>query len=289
MLAPTFYGCIRMIRIAIVTDVHHGADGPVKLGTQALRLVADFTAYCNSGRFDFAVDMGDRTNDVGEPVADLALATTISNALADITIPKHHLMGNHDAYALSIAQWESLLGQSMGHNSIDVNGYHLVFLQPDVDNRDAIPPAKYPLSAADLSWLETDLSATSLPAIVFNHVPLIPPSMVGTYWGPIFGDTGYFTDNYDDFHAIAQAHNVIACLSGHAHTTSWHMRDGIVYMTIQSLTDQWSSPPEPSGAMGFLMIDDRFGQHRVILRVTGLVPVTLVAPVRALGTDWLAP
>ena len=45
--------------------------------------------------------------------------------------PRRHILGNHDLEFMTAEEGEELLGVSMLSESIDVNGYHLVFWQAD--------------------------------------------------------------------------------------------------------------------------------------------------------------
>ena len=80
---------------------------------------------------------------------------------------------------MTAEEGEELLGVSMSSESIDVNGYHLVFWQADTHIDRGYG---FQLKIEDLEWLTADLAATSLPSIVFSHVPLDGSDMTGNYY-----------------------------------------------------------------------------------------------------------
>ena len=53
-----------MTRIAIVTDIHHGAPSHTKRGDTALDLLGQFADWANAQKPDLVLDLGDRISDI---------------------------------------------------------------------------------------------------------------------------------------------------------------------------------------------------------------------------------
>ncbi|MFM9974820.1 MAG: metallophosphoesterase, partial [Beijerinckiaceae bacterium] len=85
------------LKIAIVTDIHHGQDSEGKKGASALPLMADFAAFVAQAKPDLVLDLGDRISDE-DPQTDVVLEQDINAAFAPIRAlaPVYHLCGNHD-------------------------------------------------------------------------------------------------------------------------------------------------------------------------------------------------
>ena len=65
------------IRIAVVTDIHHGQDTLTKKGSAALPLLGRFIADAGKGGFDAVLDLGDRISDES-PERDRALQAEVA-------------------------------------------------------------------------------------------------------------------------------------------------------------------------------------------------------------------
>ena len=109
----------------------------------------------------------------------LALVTDIHNGRRSLT--------NQGPEAIRLLEQFAEFVESLASHSMDVNGWHLVFWQADVHMSLDHEPT---LTDDDLAWLESDLAASDLPAVVFSHVPLDGASMRGNYYfqaNPQFG------------------------------------------------------------------------------------------------------
>lgn len=114
------------LRLALVTDIHHGANYGSKLGESALPLLGAFARWCRAETPDMVVDLGDRINN-HSPGEDARLTAEIAAAFHGVGQPVTHLLGNHDCHGLTVEQSESALGRPLRSHSIDRGGFHLVF------------------------------------------------------------------------------------------------------------------------------------------------------------------
>ncbi len=268
------------LRLAIVTDIHHGPPKLTKRGDRALDLLDGFLDFCAAWGPDLIIEMGDRINDQDRET-DRRLLSEVAARFRGLNTPRAHLDGNHDSGFLLPEDNAAALGTG-GHASRDLNGYHLVFWNASTK----IPlPEPFRPSAADLEWLAADLSATNLPTIVFSHVPVSGASMVGNYW---FGNKPQHATypNAADVRAIiGESRRVVLCAAGHVHWNSLHQADGVPHITIQSLTESFTTGGEPAGAWATLEI----GGGEIRWQTLGLDPIHMVLPLRPIGHRWSEP
>ncbi len=134
--------------------------------------------------------------------------------------------------------------------------------------------------------LRKDLASTSLPTVIFTHLPLDNGSMKGNF---------YFDKDYPH-HAgypaiqgekirdvIEKSGNVILCVNGHAHWNAYHCIDGTHYVTIPSLTETFLTWPSPDEAYARLDIGEQ-----IEIEIFGQAPIFYRLPIKKLGTHWVS-
>jgi HAD superfamily hydrolase (TIGR01450 family) len=268
------------LRLAIVADIHHGTDKLSKRGSAALGLLDRFLAFVSDWGPDMVVDLGDRISDIDRET-DLRLLTDVAARFAPLNTPRAHLNGNHDVAFMAPDENATALGIDSGHRSVDVKGWHLVFWQPDA----VIPyPEPFRIRLPDLEWLAADLAATELPTVVFSHVPLSSASMVGNYWFANSPDHGGYPNAADARRVIEASDKVVLCVAGHVHWNSLHRVNAVPHITIQSLTESYTTGGKPSAAWATLEISDV-----IRWRTHGRDPIEMTMPVRARGERWPEP
>lgn len=268
------------LKLAVVTDIHHGRDSLGKKGSRAGALLDDFVRYVDRTKPDFVIDLGDRITDTDHGT-DLTSLAFLADKFRALSAPVHHLLGNHDLVHLSAEENGRHLGQVMHSTSIDLKGWHLVFWQANVDLQLHSP---FELSEDDFAWLKADLASTNLPAIIFTHVPLDGASMTGNHY---FENTpqvaGY--RNVDRVHEIiSQAGNVAACIAGHVHWNNVTRIDGIPYLSLQSLTESYTTQGSASGGWSVIELD-----RRLRWRCEGDDPIDLTVELGGGNRSWFAP
>lgn len=269
------------LRLAIVTDIHHGPTRYTKLGALALPMLEAFRTEVSAGDFDMVVDLGDRITNVDHD-ADLALMQEVETAFAPIEKPRAHLLGNHDLHYLSLTENEAIQGRSLASHSIDLKDRHLVFWQLDLSGNFTDNPLPSP---SDSDWLHEDLAATTLPAIVFTHVPLNGSTMSGNFYFQNNAPSATLQHAAEARQIIEAAGNVVLCIAGHVHWNDNSTIDGIRYLTLQSLTESYTTQGEASGAWAEIEIADQ----GVNWRAHGNDPMTYEAPLRGRNMHWVPP
>ena len=144
------------LKLAIVTDIHHGPTRYTKIGAAALPSLRDVCARITASGADMLVDLGDRISNADHDT-DAGLMRDVMAVFEPLALPRAHLLGNHDTHYLLRAENEAILARPLDSYSIDLKGWHLVFWQIDLSGRfarNALP------TDIDLEWLRADLSST---------------------------------------------------------------------------------------------------------------------------------
>lgn len=268
------------LKLAVVSDIHHGPTRYTKIGAAALPLLRDVCDRVTASGADMFVELGDRISNADHDI-DRELMGDVVAVFEPMDLPRVHLLGNHDMHYLSKVENESLLGRPLGSHSVDLKGWHLVFWQLDLSGR--FPDNPLP-SDIDLKWLHADLTGTTLPAVVFTHVPLDGASMTGNYYFENNPGSATLRHASRARQVISSAGNVVLCVAGHVHWNNVSSIDGIRFLTIQSLAESFTTEGEASGAWAEIELSDR-----VRWRVHGADSVEYEAPIRGLNHHWAPP
>ena len=85
--------------------------------------------------------------------------------------------------------------------------------------------------------------------------------------------------------AVLRAAQVpVMWLSGHVHWNTVTVADGIPHFTMQSLTESFTTSPEPAAAWALLQLDDA-----IDLRVFGRDPFAITLDAASTQRRWLTP
>jgi HAD superfamily hydrolase (TIGR01450 family) len=268
------------LRLALVTDIHHGGAKLTKRGDAALPLLSEFARHVNRTRPDLVIDLGDRISDI-DAATDRRLQAEVGAAMAQIEVPRLHLLGNHDLEHLGPADNAAALGCDMAHRVLDRGGCRIVLWQADV----SVDWSRgLTATDADLDWLRATLRASDAPTVVCSHLPLDNASMEGNYY---FQNNPQFA-GYGNGPAIRrilrESGNVILCLAGHTHWNRLTTLDGIPFITVQSLTESFTTAGEASAAWAEVEVGDD-----IRWRTWGNDPIEMRLPRRGHNQRWTAP
>lgn len=241
----------RPLRLAIVADIHHGENSFTKVGARALPLMAEFARFVADARPDAVIDLGDRISD-RDHATDLLLEREVAEAFAPISAPRFHLCGNHDRDHLSAAENEAILGQPLGHRSVDLGDWRLVLWAADSRIH---RPGGFVLTEADLLWLAATVDAADRPLAIMSHVPISGHAQTGNYYFERNPEFSTYPGAERARAVLRQARVPVVCVSGHVHWNTLTTVDGIPHLTLQSLTESFTTFPEPAAAWGLLELD----------------------------------
>ncbi|WP_051328617.1 metallophosphoesterase family protein [Geminicoccus roseus] len=268
-------------RLCIVADVHCGPDSPTKKGGQAVDLLRHVIDFARVTQPDVLLDLGDRISDV-DLSTDRRNLVEVAARLGSLRCHRIHLLGNHDVGHLSPADNAEILASPVHSRVVELDPCRIVVWQPDMTVR----AGGFAARTASLPWLAAALTESDKPAVVVSHVPVSGQAMTGNYY--FENNPGFATlPDHAEIRRVALASGRVALwLSGHVHWNSVTMVGGIPFVTIQSLTESFTTPPGPSGCFADLQIKDGMFE----LAVRGRDPFHLRLPFRASGQHpWLAP
>jgi 3',5'-cyclic AMP phosphodiesterase CpdA len=247
------------MKIILFADLHYFSGNiesaifntQKKLVRYSLPMLDRLTEIINDKyKADLAVNLGDVIQDTTEHDGDIEALKFIFKRLEAIKCPCVSVFGNHDLKMMdSVSEVEEAVGNS-ATSAIDLYGWHLVFLTTEVrpelgTTRGGCYKAQY-LSDETLAWLDSDLSANKLPALIFTHFPLADDSSED--------DECMFMKNRDEVKRIIRERgNVRAVFCGHRHITKTIIEDGIPHFHVGSMIGDLDLKGEPDGA--YLKID----------------------------------
>lgn len=240
------------IRLAIVTDIHHGPDHFTKKGSAALPLIESFARFVRDSRADVALDLGDRISDESREV-DLRLEEGVAAAFRAVDAPRFHIIGNHDRDHLSVEDNERIFERTMRSETVDVGGWRLVLWQADSRIR---RPGGFVLTEHDLLWLAQVVRAADRPLVIVSHVPISGHAQTGNYYFERNPDSATYPGAARAREVLRAARVPIVWVAGHVHWNTTTIVDGIPHHTLQSLTETFTTHPEPAAAFGLLELGD---------------------------------
>lgn len=243
------------IRLAIVTDIHHGAPSHTKRGDTAPALMEEFARYVADTGATHVLDLGDRISDI-DHATDLRLESEVAEMFRAIPRPALHINGNHDRDHLSVAENEAILNQPMGHEVHDIEGWRLILWRADSRIGNTPHGRSFHLPDADLHWLAGQMQKTDRPTLVCAHVPTSGHSQIGNYYFENRPQGSTYPQAAAVRQALALARVPVVCLSGHVHWNTLTTVNGITHLTQQSLTESFTTGGEPAGAMGLIELSD---------------------------------
>lgn len=271
------------MKIAIVTDIHHGpVSHTKKKGWDGLAVLAGFVDWAEAIGADMILDLGDHISDTTHE-NDLRVMGEVVATFARSKLPRVHVLGNHDVATLSVADNEAIFGTSMQSKVHDLGAFRLIAWQPDVEIR---WPHGFVETGAHLDWLIETLESDPRPAIIATHVPVSGHSQIGNYYFQSNPQFSTYPDHERIRAAVEATGKVAAWLSGHVHWNTITTIAGIRHITIQSMSERFTTMPEPAAAFAMLEISE----SELDLVVHGEDPFAARMPFRASGArPWMQP
>ena len=269
------------MKIAIITDIHHGPESHTKEpGWDALAVTRDFIWHAGEQHADMVLDLGDRISDTTREM-DRQVTAEVAEVFKSFHGPRYHVLGNHDVNNLSIEDSEEILGQSMQSQVVDLGDVRLILWQPGVK---ITMGTGFPHAASGLPSLVEALEADERPAIIATHVPLSGHSQVGNYYFEANPQYSTYPDHTAVRAAVEATGKVALWLSGHVHWNTVTNVRGIQHITVQSVSERFTT--FPMGAAAFAMLEIADGSFT--LDVHGNDPFHARLPFRKSGDrPWM--
>jgi hypothetical protein len=177
----------------------------------------------------------------------------VADALRSLPAPVASLCGNHDLVHLPAAENGALLGQPTRHRTLELDGLGVLLWQAEA----RLDPGRgFALADGDLDRLEAALAGADRPVLLASHVPLSGQSQTGNHH---FEHQPQLASDAEQpaIRAVLDRCPVpILAVAGHVHGNGVTVVDGFAHLTLQSLTETFTTAPEPAGAFGLLELSD---------------------------------
>lgn len=246
------------LKIVIFSDLHyldsnHDEQYNRKLTKLSIPLIKKLEEEINNNiKPDLCVCLGDLIEDTNNHDQDIVNLKYICNKFKNIKIPFYVVPGNHDLRSMNFRQEVEDIMES-GHStfSINIKGYHLVFLGLDVRNdlgnaEGGILKTQF-ISKDDLKWLKNDLKDNNMPCIVFNHFGIAEDDMIGNWWFETCPESALLANRKELKEILRSNTEIIGVFSGHQHWTKKIKENGIDYYVLGSITENINNDGIPDG------------------------------------------
>lgn len=130
-------------KIVIFSDIHYAPEKPIKSWSNTERKLTQYAIPLleklidkidNEIKPDIAINLGDLVEDFNNHDKDIINLNFIWKFLKNIKIPFYSVTGNHDLRSMnSRIEVEKIMGYKHSTFSIDMRGYHFIFLGLDVN------------------------------------------------------------------------------------------------------------------------------------------------------------
>lgn len=256
-----------ILKLVIFSDIHYLDEGHNeqynrKLTKLAIPLFEKLNDEINNHiKPDLCVYLGDFIEDTNNHDQDIKNFKAIYNKFKSIKVPFYSVLGNHDLRSMaSRDEMEKIIGRYSTF-SINIKGYHLVFLGLDVKNdlgtdEGGILKTQF-ISQKDLEWLKRDLQENKLPCIIFNHFGIAEDNMEGNWWFENCAESALLANRKEVKEILKKSNNVLGVFSGHQHWTKKLQEENINYYIIGSLTENVNNDNIPDGVYFEVEVDNQ--------------------------------
>ncbi len=207
-----------MVRFGICADVHREIlhDVDVRLRT--------FVDIMNEKEVDFIIQLGDfcQPQYFNKPFVDI---------WDDFQGPGYHVLGNHDmdndmGERFSIDHAVDYFGMPGNYYSYIQSGVHFIVLDDNETENDSGYGTPQYIGNKQLIWLENELWANNLPAVIFSHKSILRSIKNGNL----------IRDIIEKRNMSSTQKKVIACFNGHHHIDDAIAINDVYYVDINSMS-----------------------------------------------------
>ncbi|AGS24540.1 metallophosphoesterase family protein [Rhizobium etli] len=255
------------MKIAVIADIHHDASA----GSEScvLATVREFAQRAALENADVLLDLGDRIVDRSKEW-DRKSLSEVASALAIYEGPRIHLLGNHDVINLDWGDNAELLRYPVGNRVQDFDQCRLISWQPDPWFE---PGVGFGPAGPSLPWLIETLLSDPRPTIIATHAPFSGQSQVGNFHFEKNPEWASHPDHASVRQAVEATGRAVIWLAGHVHWNSFHVIRGLRHVTLQSVSETFTT--HPARALSYAMID--IGDE-IVIEVFGNDPLKVVYP-----------
>lgn len=231
---PALADATDAVTIGVFTDTHYTdrKPGGSRHYRDSLPKLAAFVDEMNRRKPDFAIVLGDYTDQrggVAEKKADLAREAAV---YAKFLGPRHHVIGNHDLDRFAKEQFVAATGMPAPHYAFDAGAFRCIVL--DANYREDSSPyragnfnwTKCVVPADEQRWLTAELKGAKGKCVVFVHQRLDKD-----------GDAHTVANAPAVRRILSESGKVVAVFQGHDHRGAYQKIDGIHYCTFRAMVE----------------------------------------------------
>ena len=254
--------------VALLTDPHVNEEKGAPEGwTKALA-----HAMARTRPPELVMTGGDLVFDVLEVGRERADAQfeLFDRALASVSVPVHHALGNHDCFGVyetsGVSPEDPLYGKryflehfglERAYSSFDHEGWHFVVLDTI-----GLGDGKYRgwVDSEQLAWLDDDLATAAKPTVVVGHIPLFSNFIEwrrGTSEG--IPDRVSVVNSHEVAEVLVK-HPVKLVLAGHLHVNETFHYKGITFANIGAVSGNWWDGLRDGFEEGYAILEFRGDQ-----------------------------
>lgn len=223
-----------LLQLGLMTDLHY-ADKPAsktRFYREALGKLDEAVAYFNEHRPVRVVELGDLIDQADDVEQEIAWLKVIEQHFAQLTMPRHYVLGNHCVTTLTKAEFAAHTGLGAGpHQHFDESGVRFIILDACY-REDGTPYERKNFSwqdanipAHELDWLRARLAEASGPVVILAHQRLDE-------------DKAHAVCNAGAVRALLeQSGKVLAVFQGHSHRNDYQQIAGIHYCTLVAMVE----------------------------------------------------
>lgn len=255
------------MKLVVFSDIHYAPEPPINNGSIIHRKLTEYSIpiikklidKINSTiKPDVVINLGDLIENFNDHDIDIINLDFIWNILKDIKAPFYSAIGNHDLRSMqNREEVEQIMGYENSTFSVDINGYHLIFLALTINTQigtvESGNQKTRRISKEDLEWLKSDLKMNSLPCFVFTHYGIAEDEMKGNWWFNECPNSALLENRKEVKDILNNDNHLLAVFSGHQHWTKKTIENGINYYIVGSLTENINNDGIPDGV--YLEID----------------------------------
>ena len=223
-----------LFSIGLMTDLHYADKAPTKTRfyREALGKLDEAVDSFNQKKPAFVVELGDLIDKATTVEQELEWLSTIEKRYARLAVPRHYVFGNHCVTTLTKEEFAAHTGRSKTpHYAFEEAGVTFIVLdacfredgvaygRDNFDWKDTFIPA------AELEWLQTQLTAAKGPVIIFAHQRLD-------------NSAPHNVKNASAVRAVLEkSGKVLAVFQGHSHKNDYQQIEGIHYCTLVAMVE----------------------------------------------------
>ena len=223
-----------LFQIGLMTDLHY-ADKPAtktRFYRDALTKIDEAVSTINQKKPAFVVELGDLIDAAPTVEQEISWLQTIEKRYAQLSMPRHYVLGNHCVTTLTKKDFASHTGASESpHHVFDHAGFRFIILDACFREdgtsygRNNFHWQDTHIPAEQLEWLQSQLSSAHGPVIVFAHQRLDE-------------SPGHAVKNAAAVRGILEkSGKVLAVFQGHSHKNDHQQIAGIHYTTLVAMVE----------------------------------------------------